>query len=93
VFTVGFGTPEGGDVDFGGGWMRTQLDEETLTAIAEITGGRYFNAQTEADLRSAYETMTTEFVAETRRTEVTALGAALALVLLVLAIGWCVAMS
>lgn len=93
VFTVGFGTPEGGMVDFGGGWMRTQLDEETLKAIAEITGGKYFNAQTEADLKSAYETLTTQFVAETKRTEVTAFGAALALVLLVLAIGLSVAYS
>jgi Ca-activated chloride channel family protein len=93
VFTVGFGTAEGGMVDFGGGWMRTQLDEETLEAIASITGGRYFNAQTEADLRSAYEALTTQFVAETRRTEVTAIGAALAFVLLVLAIGAAVAIS
>ncbi|MDX2145490.1 MAG: VWA domain-containing protein [Rhodospirillaceae bacterium] len=87
VFTVGFGTAEGGNVDFGGGWMRTQLDEETLKAIAEMTGGKYFNAKTEADLKSAYETLTTQFVAETKRTEVTAFGAALALVLFVLAVG------
>lgn len=87
VFTVGFGTAEGASVDFGGGWMRTQLDEETLKAIAEITGGKYFNAKTEADLRNAYEALTTQFAAETRRTELTAFGAALALVLLMLAIG------
>jgi Ca-activated chloride channel homolog len=93
VFTVGFGTPEGGMVDFGGGWMRAQLDEETLKAIAGITGGKYFNAKTEADLNSAYETLTTQFVAETRRTEVTAFGAALALLLLVLAIGLCLTNS
>ena len=93
VFTVGFGTPEGGTVDFGGGWMRTQLDEETLKAIAEITGGKYFNAKTEADLKSAYETMTTQFVAETRRTEVTAFAAGLALALLVLAVGLGMAFS
>ena len=93
VFTVGFGTPEGGMVDFGGGWMRSQLDEETLKAIAGITGGKYFHARTEADLKSAYEALTTQFVAETRRTEVTAFGAALALLLLVLAIGLCVAIS
>jgi Ca-activated chloride channel family protein len=86
VFTVGFGTPEGAVVDFGGGFMRTQLDEDTLKAIAEITGGKYFNAQTEADLRSAYETLTTQLVTETKRTEATAFGAALALALLVLAI-------
>jgi Ca-activated chloride channel family protein len=49
--------------------------------------------QDRADLKSAYETLTTQFVAETKRTEVTAFGAALALVLLVLALGLCVANS
>jgi Ca-activated chloride channel family protein len=87
VFTVGFGTAEGGTVDFGGGWMRTQLDEETLRGIAEITGGKYFHAKSAADLRSAYDSLTTQFVAETQRTEVTAFVAALALLLLVLALG------
>ena len=91
VFTVGFGTAEGGTVDFGGSWMRTQLDEDTLRAIAEITGGKYFNARTEADLRGAYETLTTQFAAETQRTELSALGAALALLLLLLAIGYSLA--
>ena len=56
--------------------------------IALVAGG---HAKTEADLKGAYETLTTQFVAETKRTEVTAFGAALALVLLVLAIGLCVA--
>lgn len=86
VFTVGFGTAEGGSVDFGGGWMRTQLDEETLRGIAEITGGKYFHAQSGADLRSAYDSLTTQFVAETQRTEVTAFAAALAFLLLMLAL-------
>ncbi len=87
VFTVGFGTVAGGDVNFGGGWMRAQLDEDTLRGIAEITGGKYFLAKSAADLRKAYESLTTQFVAETRRTEVTAFAAALAFLLLVLALG------
>jgi Ca-activated chloride channel family protein len=87
VFTVGFGTLQGANVDFGGGWMRTQLDEETLQAIAQITGGKYFLAQSADDLRSVYDSLTTQFVAETRRTEVTALVALLAVALLVLALG------
>jgi len=87
VFTVGFGTKQGGNINFGGGWMRTQLDEDTLQGIAEITGGKYFHAQSADDLRSVYESLTTQFVAETRRTEVTALLALLAALLLVLALG------
>jgi Ca-activated chloride channel family protein len=87
VFTVGFGTVQGGNVNFGGGWMRAQLDEDTLRGIAEITGGKYFLAKSAADLRKAYESLTTQFVAETKRTEVTAFAAALAFLLLVLALG------
>lgn len=85
VFTVGFGTPTGGIIDFGGGMMRTQLDEETLQAIADMTGAKYFHAASEADLKEAYGSLTAQFVSETKRTEVSAVAAAAALVLLVIA--------
>jgi Ca-activated chloride channel family protein len=85
VFTVGFGTPTGGIIDFGGGMMRTQLDEETLQAIADMTGAKYFHATSEADLQEAYASLTSQFVAETKRTEITAAAAAVAALLMVLA--------
>ncbi|MBM3514641.1 MAG: VWA domain-containing protein [Alphaproteobacteria bacterium] len=85
VFTVGFGTPTGGIIDFGGGMMRTQLDEETLQAIADMTGAKYFHAATEADLKEAYSSLTAQFVSETKRTEVSAGAAGIALVLLIIA--------
>jgi Ca-activated chloride channel family protein len=93
IFTVGFGTASGSEVDFGGGFMRTQLDEETLKAIAEMTGGKYFHAQTEADLKNVYDNLTAQFVSETKRTEVTAMMAALALVLMLAAAGLSLAWS
>jgi Ca-activated chloride channel family protein len=93
VFTVGFGTPTGGVVDFGGGFMRTQLDEETLKAIAEMTGAKYFLAQNESDLKNVYDSLSAQFVAETKRTEVSAGFAALALLLLVMAAGLSLAWS
>lgn len=85
VFTVGFGTPTGGIIDFGGGMMRTQLDEETLQAVADMTGARYFHATSEADLKEAYSSLTAQFVSETKRTEVSAAAAAAALILLIVA--------
>ena len=86
IFTVGFGTPTGGMVDFGGGgFMRTQLDEETLKAIADMTGGKYFHAQTEADLKNVYDALSTQFVAETKRTEISAGFAGVALIFLLIA--------
>jgi Ca-activated chloride channel homolog len=47
VYTVGFGSPDGEIVGFGGRSMRVQLDEETLRQMAEITRGRYFHAESE----------------------------------------------
>ena len=38
---------------------RVTLDEETLTEIATITGGEYFNAQSTAALESVYERIDT----------------------------------
>ncbi len=84
IFTVGFGTPGGGLVDFGGGTMRVQLDEEALKAVADITHAKYFNARNTADLKEVYKTLSAQFVAETKRTELTALVAVPALLLLLL---------
>ncbi len=87
VFTVGFGAPTGGSSETdGGGFMRMQLDEEALKAIADITKAKYFNAQSSKDLEEIYKGLGAQFVAETKRTELTALIAIPALVLLVAAI-------
>jgi len=72
VFTVGFGSQDGEIVGFGGRSMRVQLDEETLRQVAEITRGRYFHAGTASDLSEVYRELTTEFIMETQRTEITA---------------------
>jgi Ca-activated chloride channel family protein len=87
VFTVGFGTPDGDVIQFGGWKVRVRLDEETLKQIAEITGGEYFQAATGPELHRAYETMKSRLALETRETEVTALFAALGALLVVAASG------
>jgi Ca-activated chloride channel family protein len=85
VFTVGFGNPGGANEDVDGGFMRLQLDEEALRAIAEITHAKYFNAQSSEDLEGIYKGLSAQFVAETKRTELTGLVAAPALFLLLIA--------
>ncbi|MCB2107085.1 MAG: VWA domain-containing protein [Rhodobacteraceae bacterium] len=87
VYTIGFGTVNGGDVDFGGGFMRTQLDEDTLKAIAEMTKAKYFLATSEEDLKEIYGSMSAQFVSERARTEITGLFGGLAFVLLLMAGG------
>lgn len=87
VFTVGFGTAEGGTVDFGGGWMRTQLDEETLKAIANRTQAEYFYAGTAADLKKVYGTLSSRLALEKKETEIAGLLALVAAVLALLSGG------
>lgn len=84
VFTIGFGSADG-VVDFGGGMMRTQLDEEALKMIAEMTGAKYFLATSEEALKEVYGTVSAQFVSEAVPTEVTGMAAAAALVPLLLA--------
>ncbi len=79
VFTVGFGTLAGGTIP---GWegmsFYVRLDEETLKAVANITGAEYFHAGSAADLRKVYQSLSTKFTMERQETEVSALFSALA---------------
>lgn len=85
VFTVGFGTLEGGMIGYEGWSMYVRLDEETLRAIAELTRGEYFHAGTAADLKKVYEKLNSRLVLEKKETEVTFLFAAAAALLLLAA--------
>jgi Ca-activated chloride channel family protein len=92
VFTVGFGTKEGGMVH-GDGWsIFVRLDERTLQAIADLTRGEYFHASTGDDLKKVYRALNSRFVMERKDVEITflfvAAAAALLLVSLVLSAAW-----
>jgi Ca-activated chloride channel homolog len=83
IYTVGVGTPKGTIVGIEGWSMRVGLDEETLKAVADITRGEYFYAGSAVDLRKIYESLRSRLVLERKRTEVTALFAAAAALLVV----------
>jgi len=78
IFTVGVGTPEGKIIGFEGWSMRVRLDEETLKSVADITRGEYFYAGNAVDLKKVYQTLNAKLVLERKKTEVTALFAAVA---------------
>jgi Ca-activated chloride channel homolog len=86
VFTVGVGTTAGETIGIEGWSMRVRLDEDALKAIAEITRGEYFYAGSAPDLKKIYQDLNTKLVLEKKATEVTALFAALAAVLMLGAI-------
>ncbi len=87
VYTVGIGTPEGTFLNLGGRAIWVRLDEDTLREVAEITGGTYYHARSAAELRRVYRRLSRVIGWEARPTEVSALAAGAAAVLLTAAVG------
>ncbi|HKF85765.1 MAG TPA: VWA domain-containing protein [Candidatus Limnocylindrales bacterium] len=115
VFTIGFGTDEGGEIGegcrrrlignepgagnfgggqggFGGGGFRRGIDEDTLRAVADLTGGTYSPAGSAAELQAVFESLPTTIVTRAETVELSvvfvAAGAALAAIALLLARAW-----
>jgi Ca-activated chloride channel family protein len=85
VYTVGIGTVAGEIIGAEGWSMRVRLDEASLKTIANLTQGEYFYAGTAADLKKVYESLNSKLVLEKRETEITALFAAAAAAIAILA--------
>ncbi len=84
VYTVGIGSPQGAVVHINGFSIRTQLDEGMLRQISQLTGGAYYNAESEKDLLQIYENLQPQLVLKTEKTEVTAFFAGAGIVVLLL---------
>ena len=84
IYTVGVGTTAGETIGFDGWSMHVRLDEETLKTIADVTRGEYFYAGNAVDLKKVYQTLNSKLVLESKKTEITALFAAAAALVVVL---------
>ena len=82
VFTVGFGTPGGAMAPVEGYSIFMAFDEETLKAIAELTGAEYFHAGSADELAKVYEKLGSKLVLQKERTEITVLFAIVAAILI-----------
>ncbi|MBO0868361.1 MAG: VWA domain-containing protein [Micromonosporaceae bacterium] len=74
----GFGPPRGGG--FGGGRRALDIDENALTKVASVTGGKYFQAKDAKQLNDILLHLPSSIVLQHRRSELTvwfALGGAL----------------
>ncbi len=87
VYTVGFGSAQGGVAQLDGMSIYMRFDEEALRAIAQATAAEYFHASNGADLKKVYETLNARYVLEKKETEISALFAAAAAAITVLAAG------
>ena len=86
VFTVGVGTANGEILGAEGWSMRVRLDEDALKEIAGTTRADYFYAGNALDLKKVYQDLNSKLVMEKKETEITAIFAALAGVLMLVAV-------
>ncbi len=88
----GFGGGGGGFGGGGGGGFRREIDEETLTQIADLTGGKYYLAESANDLQKIFQDLPTYIIATRETTEIsvffTAAAVLLAILAMILAIRW-----
>jgi Ca-activated chloride channel homolog len=85
VFTVGFGSPAGGPAMMDGYSIYMAFDEATLKAIAQLTEAEYYHAANADELKKVYQALSAKFVLAKEEREVTALAAALAALLALVA--------
>jgi len=87
ITVVGLGTPNGHEAMGEGMSIYLQLDEPTLRHVAQMTGGEYHHAGTAEALRSVYQKLGSRLQVTRRETELTALLAAAAALLLLAGAG------
>jgi Ca-activated chloride channel family protein len=80
----GFG-PQFGGTGLGGGFRR-EIDEETLTQIADLTGGKYYLASSASELQDVFQNLPTYVIATRQTTEISVFFTALAVLIAILAI-------
>lgn len=85
VYAVGFGKAGGGTADVEGMPIYMRFDEETLKAVAQMTGAEYFQASSAADLKKVYEQLNARYTLERDETEISALVSAIGAVLVIAA--------
>ena len=79
----GFG-PNFGGGGLGGGFRR-EIDEETLTQIADMTGGKYYLAESADALQDVFQNLPTYVIATRQTTEISVFFTAFAVLLAILA--------
>ncbi len=85
VHTVGIGDPAGTILQVQGRSVRVRLDEDTMKKISQQTMANYYRADTESDLKTVYDNLSTRLTFQAQKTELTAIFAAVAGVVLMFA--------
>jgi Ca-activated chloride channel homolog len=83
-FDPGFG---GGNFGNSGGGFRRAIDEETLNAVADATGGAYYPAESAQQLLQVFEQLPTDLITAHEVVEISVAFTGIAVLLIVVAIG------
>jgi Ca-activated chloride channel family protein len=73
IHSIGIGSSAGTILNINGYTVYTQLNEVALEQIAGLTGGEYYHAESNEDLREIYDTLSPELVVKPEKIEVTSL--------------------
>ncbi len=73
IYTVGIGSVTGTNVHINGFTLHTQLYEDPLKQISQITGGTYYNAQSTEELIKIYDNLNTQISIKPEKTELTSI--------------------
>jgi Ca-activated chloride channel family protein len=73
IFSVGVGSPAGATLEIEGFRVHTQLNEAMLQDISQLTGGAYFNAESEQELLDIYNNLDTRLVIKPEEMEITSI--------------------
>lgn len=84
IYPIGIGSTDGSVVQIDGFSVATALDEQTLTKIASVTNGTYYNAADTKTLTQVYKNIDLRTVTDPKKTEVTALFAGISTVLMLI---------
>ena len=88
----GYGGGGYGGGGFGGGGFRRGIDEDTLKQIADMTGGKYYSAESGSELQDVFQNLPTYLIVKHETVEIsvafTAVGALLAVLAITLSLLW-----
>jgi len=84
IYTIGIGSAAGTVLNIEGFNVFTQLNEPLLQAIAQLTNGLYFNAQSEDELLAIYDNLDREFVVRPEPMEITPIFAGVSILTLLI---------
>jgi len=80
VYTVGIGSAEGAVIEVEGFNVHTRLDEPMLQYIAQASGGSYYNAGDEEQLRKIYDDLKPKLSVKPEEIEMTSIFAGLGMI-------------